>query len=93
MESVDWHTFDLDGLAAVVRAQGGGPDAERMVWAFEEGIRVARLDPELLPYLLAALTCLIARLENCSPRDVLETFFRRSIPDDEWRSRYLPLFS
>ncbi len=93
MESVDWESFDLEGLAAAVRAQGGGPDAERMIWAFEEGLRVARLDPELLSYLLAAVTCLVARLEGCSPRDVLETFFRRSIPDDEWRARYLPLFS
>jgi hypothetical protein len=93
MKAVDWESFDLDGLAETVRAQGGGPDAERMIWAFEEGLRVARLDPELLSYLLAALTCLLARLESCSPRDVLEAFFRRSIPDDEWRARYLPLFS
>jgi len=46
----------------------------------------------LLPYLLAALTCLVARLDDCTPRDVLEAFFRRSIPDEEWRGRYLPLF-
>lgn len=92
MTAVDWDSFDLDELAAVVRAGGRGPDAERMVWAFEEGLRVARLDPELLSYLLAALTCLVARAEGCSPRDVLESFFRRSIPDEEWRGRYLPLF-
>ena len=92
MSSVDWVSFDLDSLAAVVRADGRGPDAERMIWAFEEGLRVARLDPELLSYLLAALTCLVARTEGCSPRDVLESFFRRSIPDEEWRGRYLPLF-
>jgi hypothetical protein len=92
MSSVDWESFDLESLAAAVRSSGRGPDAERMVWAFDEGLRVARLDPELLPYLLAALTCLVARVEDCSPRDVLETFFRRSIPDEEWRARYLPLF-
>ena len=92
MESVDWHSFDLDGLAAEVRAQGPRPDAERMVWAFEEALRVARFDPEMLAYLLAALTCLLARVDDCSPRDVLEAFFRRSIPDEEWRGRYLPLF-
>jgi hypothetical protein len=90
--AVDWDAFDLDGLAAAVRSHGSGPDAERMIWAFEEGLRVARLDPELLSYLLAALACLVARLEECSPRDVLEAFFRRSIPDEEWRARYLPLF-
>ena len=92
MSTVDWDSFDLDALAAVIRSTGRGPDAERTVWAFEEGLRVARLDPELLPYLLGALTCLVARLDDCSPRDVLEAFFRRSIPDDEWRGRYLPLF-
>jgi hypothetical protein len=36
---------------------------------------------------------LLARLDDCSPRDVLEAFFRRSIPDDEWRARYLPFFA
>jgi hypothetical protein len=92
MEAVDWEAFDLDGLATAVRSGSAGPDAERMVWAFEEALRVARLDPELLPYVLVATTCLLARLEECSPRDVLEAFFRRSIPDDEWRGRYLPLF-
>ena len=89
---IDWESFDLDLLAAAVRDHGRGPDAERMVWAFEEALRVARLDQELLSYLLSALTCLLARVEDCSPRDVLEAFFRRSIPDDEWRGRYLPLF-
>jgi hypothetical protein len=92
MSAVDWDSFDLDALARAVRASGRGPDAERMIWAFEESLRVARLDPELLSYLLAATTCLLARLDGCSPRDVLEAFFRRSIPDREWRDRYLPLF-
>jgi hypothetical protein len=92
MSAVDWDSFDLDALARAVRASGPGPDAERMIWAFEEGLRVARLDPELLSYVLAATTCLLARLDDCSPRDVLEAFFRRSIPDREWRDRFLPLF-
>jgi hypothetical protein len=92
MSAVDWESFDFDALASVIRSTGRGPDAERTIWAFEEGLRVARLDPELLSYLLAALTCLVARLDDCTPRDVLEAFFRRSIPDEEWRGRYLPLF-
>lgn len=92
MATLDWEAFDLDGLATAVRSGSAGPDAERMIWAFGEGLRVARLDPELLPYVLVATTCLLARLEECTPRDVLETFFRRSVPDDEWRARYLPLF-
>lgn len=92
MATLDWEAFDLDGLATAVRSGSAGPDAERMIWAFGEGLRVARLDAELLPYVLVATTCLLARLEECTPRDVLETFFRRSVPDDEWRARYLPLF-
>ncbi len=91
MAAADWEGFDLDVLASALRASRSGPDAERMIWAFEEALRVARLDPELLSYLLAATTCLLARLDDCSPRDVLEAFFRRSIPDEEWRERYLPL--
>jgi hypothetical protein len=89
---VDWDSFDLEALAGFIRSDGTGPDAERMIWAFGEALRVARLDPELLSYLLAALTCLLARVEDCSPRDVLEAFFRRSISDEEWRASYLPLF-
>jgi hypothetical protein len=90
--AVDWDGVELEPLARVLRAHRSGPDAERMIWAFEEALRVARLDPELLSYLLAATTCLLARLDDCAPRDVLEAFFRRSIPDEEWRERYLPLF-
>jgi hypothetical protein len=90
---VDWDRFELGHLAREIRADGKTADAEKMIWAFEEAVRVARIDPELLSYQLAALTCLIARLEGASPRDVLEAFFRRSIPDDDWRERFLPLFS
>jgi hypothetical protein len=89
---VDWHRFELGDLAREIRADGKTADAEKMIWAFEEAVRVARIDPELLSYQLAALTCLIARLEGASPRDVLEAFFRRSIPDEDWRERFLPLF-
>ncbi|MGH2921032.1 MAG: hypothetical protein ACRDKU_03075 [Gaiellaceae bacterium] len=89
---MDWDRFELGDLAREIRADGKTADAEKMIWAFEEAVRVARIDPELLSYQLAALTCLIARLEGASPRDVLEAFFRRSIPDDDWRERFLPLF-
>jgi hypothetical protein len=90
---VDWDRFELGSLAREIRADGKAADAEKMIWAFEEAVRVARIDPELLSYQLAAVTCLIARLEGASPRDVLEAYFRRSIPDDEWRDRFLPLFT
>jgi hypothetical protein len=92
MSSLDWDGFDIDELAGELRRHAPGPDAERMIWAFEEAVRVARIDEELLSYLLAAITCLVARLDDVTPRDVLETFFRRSITDQEWRDRYLPLF-
>jgi hypothetical protein len=90
--AMDWDRFELSGLAREIRASGKPADAEKMIWAFEEAVRVARIDPDLLSYQLAAITCLIARLDGESPRDVLEAFFRRSIPDDDWRERFLPLF-
>ena len=90
---MDWEKFDLSRLADELRTSSPGPDAEKMVWGFERALQVARLDPDLLDYVLAAAVCLVARRDECSPRDVLETFFRRSIPDHVWRSRYLPLFA
>ena len=89
---MNWDSFDLDYLTGALREQTGGPDTEKTVWAFEEAVRVARIDDELLGYQLAAITCLLARLEGCSPRDVLEAWFRRSVSDQEWRERLLPLF-
>ena len=61
----------------------GPPDAEKPV---------ARIDDGLLDYMLVAVTCLLARATNESPRAVLEAYSRRSVADDEWRRRYLPLF-
>jgi hypothetical protein len=89
---MDWERFELGELSREIRATRKPADAEKMIWAFEEAVRVARLDPELLSYQVAALTCLIARLEGASPRDVLEAFFRRSVADEDWRERFLPLF-
>jgi hypothetical protein len=92
MATYDWETFDLERLAAQLREDPGGPEGERMIWAFEEALRVARAGDDLLPHLLAATTCLLARVEETTPRTVLEGFFRRSASDDAWRDRYLPLF-
>jgi hypothetical protein len=89
---VDWDRFDLDELAREIRAMAKAADAEKTIWAFEEALRVARIDPELLSYQLAAISCLIARRDGVSPRDVFEAFFRRSIADEHWRDRFLPLF-
>jgi hypothetical protein len=92
MSSIDWDSFDLENLAAELREDPGGPEAERMIWAFEEALRIARNGDDLLPHFLAATTCLLARAEETTPRTVLESFFRRSASDEAWRSRYRPLF-
>jgi hypothetical protein len=89
---LDWDSFGLERLAAELREDPGGADGERMIWAFEEALRVAQAGPDLLPHFLAATTCLLARAEGTTPRDVLEAFFRRSASDEDWRVRYLPLF-
>jgi len=90
---MDWDGFDLSPLAEVLRASAPAPDAEKMIWAFERALPVAQLDPGLLDYLLSAAVCLVARAQDCSPRDVLEAFYRRAVPDEEWRSRYRVLFA
>lgn len=91
MDTLDWDAFDLTRLAGELRARRIGPDGEKMIWAFEEALRVARIDRHLLDYVLVAAVCLIARADGISPRQVLEAFFRRSVSDREWRERYLPL--
>jgi hypothetical protein len=89
---VNWDDFDLENLTGALRKRPGDADAEKTIWAFEEALRVARIDEELLGYQLAAITCLLARLDGCSPRDVLDAWFRRSVSDEEWREGVLPLF-
>ena len=88
-----WDAFELDRLASQVRTERPGPDAEKMVWAFERALAVAALDEELLDYLLAAAVCLLAGRDGITPRDVLERYFRRSLSEDAWRERYAHLFA
>ena len=90
---LDWSDFDLGPLAAELRGTAGPAEAEKTIWAFERAVAAGRIDDDLLDYLLAAVTCLLAARDGCSPRDVLEAFFRRSVPDETWRERYLPLFA
>jgi hypothetical protein len=92
MTALDWDGFRLERLCAELRQDPGGAEGERMIWAFEEALRVARAGADLLPHFLAATTCLLARAEGMTPRDVLESYFRRSASDETWRARYLPLF-
>jgi hypothetical protein len=88
---VDWDTVELEALFDAIRARGGTVDGERMVWALERALSVARIDPELLRYLLVASVCLVAYEDGESPRTVLDQLFRRAVSDAEWRDRYEPL--
>ncbi len=81
----------VNALSAAVRETQSPADGEKMIWAFEQALGIARIDEGLLDYVLVAVVCLIARVTAESPRTVLETYFRRSVGDDEWRLRYLPL--
>jgi hypothetical protein len=93
MSAVDWHELDLSALARELRATLPAPEAEKMVWAFEEALSAARIEGDLLCYLLAAAASLLAGAEGSSPRTVFETFFRRSVSDEEWRERFAGLFA
>jgi hypothetical protein len=92
MSDVDWHELDLSAVARELRATLPAAEAEKMIWAFEQALSTARIDGDLLRYLLAAVASLLARAEGSSPRMVFETFFRRSVSDEEWRDRYADLF-
>ena len=93
MSTIDWHELDLSALAVELRASLPAAEAEKMVWAFEQALSAARIDGDLLRYLLAAVASLLAKAEGSSPRTVFETFFRRSVSDEEWRERYAGLFA
>ena len=93
MTVVDWNSFDLEEFTRELHRNLDGPDADKLIWAFEQAIQVARIDDELLSYLVVASLCLLARLDESSPRAVLEAFLRRSVSDDDWHRTYLPLFA
>jgi hypothetical protein len=93
MSAIDWHELDLSAVARELRSSLPAAEAEKMVWAFEEALSTARIDGDLLRYLLAAVASLLARADGSSPRTVFETFFRRSVSDEEWRERYAGLFA
>ena len=90
---VDWDAFTLERLAEGLRDHPGGPDGEKMIWAFERALAVARIDEELLDYPLAAVTCLLAHRHDATPRDVLEAYFRRAVSDELWREKYRRLLT
>jgi hypothetical protein len=90
---MNWDELDESQLFASIREQWPAPEAERTVWAFEQALEVARIDPDLLEHLLVACVCLVARQQRTTPRTVLEHVFRRAVGDGEWRDRFAPLLS
>jgi hypothetical protein len=93
MRAPNWDELDLEALHRELRNALPAPEAEKMVWAFEQALGVARIEGDLLRYLLAATASLVARAEGSSPRAVFEAFFRRSVSDEEWRDRYAGLLA
>lgn len=93
VQSANWDDLDLSALHDELRSALPQPEAERMIWAFERALEVARIEGDLLRYLLAATASLVARGDGTTPRDVFEAFFRRSVSDDEWRDRYASLLA
>lgn len=91
MPALDWDDLDLERITRELREAVGGPDGEKMIWAFEQALGIARIDPDLLDYVLAAVVCLLAYSTEETPRAVLDAFSRRSISDREWRDRYAAL--
>jgi hypothetical protein len=93
MHEPNWDDLDLEALERELRSTLPAAEAEKMIWAFEQARSVARIDGDLLRYLLAATASLVARAEGSSPRDVFEAFFRRSVSDEDWRDRYAGLLT
>jgi hypothetical protein len=88
---MDWHGFDLGGLAERLRDDRNPADAERTLWAFERVLEIARGDSELLEYVLVAAVCMVARAGETTPRHVLEAYFRRAPSDERWNEALRPL--
>jgi hypothetical protein len=88
---VDWNDLDLTALAGQLRRGRRDDAAERMIVAFEHAVALARADEAFLDDLLVAVVCLVAHAERTTPRDVLERYFRRAMPDQRWRAELAPL--
>jgi hypothetical protein len=88
---VDWQELDLSPLFEAIRADTPPPDAERMIWALEQMLRGARIDPGLLDHLAVAAVCALAYRDGATPRTVLDRLFRRAVGDDKWRGEYAEL--
>ena len=93
MDKQNWDDLDLESVTQELRTALPAAEAEKMVWAFERALGVARIDADLLRYLLAATASLLAAAEASTPRAVFEAYFRRSVSDEEWRDRYAELLA
>ena len=67
---MDWHEVDAQALFSTIREEASPADAERMVWAFEQVLAGARVDPVLLDHLAAAAICALAYRDDTTPREV-----------------------
>jgi hypothetical protein len=90
---VDWHELDPSALFGAIRGQTPPSDAERMVWAMEQMLAGARIDPALLDHLAVAAVCALAYRDADAPRNVLEKLFRRAVSDERWQNEYAALLS
>jgi hypothetical protein len=90
---MDWDALDLEALRDELWTTLAPADAARTIYAFEEVVRAARIDDDLLDCVLAAAVCLKAKAVGGTPRYVLEQLFRRSVSDREWHDRYAALLS
>ena len=89
---MDWQELDLSPLFEAIRADTPAPDAERMVWALEQMLRGARIDPGLLDHLAVAAVSRAPPTETATHRGaVLERLFRRAVGDDRWNAEYAEL--
>jgi hypothetical protein len=93
MSHFDWNELDLTALAGQLRRGSRDEDAERMVVAFEHAVALARADEAFLDDLLVAVVCLLSHAEATTPREILEGYFRRAIPDQRWRAELAPLLA
>ena len=93
MPPVDWNQLDLTALARQLRRGKREREAERLIVAFDHALELARADGAVLDDLLVAVVCLLAHADGVTPRDVLETCFRRAMPDTRWHADLAPLLS
>ena len=86
MADPNWHELDLNALEKELRRALPASEAEKMIWAFEQALSVARMRgrPPPLP---ARRSSRSGRPRGgiVSRRAVFEAFFRRSVSDEEWR--------